>query len=47
MVLTYVGYNETLEDQKEKEEELTIVEERFTTMQSQLQTLLYCSYKYE
>jgi integrase len=40
MVLTYDAYSETLEDQKEKEDKLTIMEERFNSMQSQMQTLL-------
>jgi len=40
MVLTYDAYNETLEEQKEKEDELKIMKEQFNTMQSQMHTLL-------
>jgi hypothetical protein len=40
MVLTYNAYNETLENQKEKEDKLTTIEKQFSAMQSQLQTLL-------
>ena len=40
MVLTYDAYSETLEDQKEKEDKLTIMEERFNSMQSQMQSLI-------
>jgi hypothetical protein len=40
MVLTYDAYSETLENQKEKEVKLTIMEERFNSMQSQMQSLI-------
>jgi integrase len=40
MVLTYDAYNETLENQKEKEDKLTAIEERFNSMQSQMQCLI-------
>ena len=39
MVLTYDAYNETLEGQKQKEDKLAIMEERFNTMQSQIQAI--------
>jgi hypothetical protein len=40
MVLTYDAYSETLESEKQKEDKLTMMEERFNTMQSQMQTLI-------
>jgi hypothetical protein len=40
MILTYDAYNETLKNQKEKEDKLTIMEERFNSIQSQLQNLI-------
>jgi integrase len=40
MVLTYDAYSETLESEKQKEDKLTVMEERFNSMQSQLQSLL-------
>jgi hypothetical protein len=40
MVLTYDAYNETLESQQEKEDKLNVMEERFNTMQSQMQSLI-------
>jgi integrase len=40
MVLHYDSYLETLELEKQKEDKLTVIEERFNTMQTQLQTLL-------
>jgi len=40
MVLTYDAYNETLENQKEKEDRLTIIEKQFNGMQSQIHSLL-------
>jgi predicted nucleic acid-binding Zn ribbon protein len=33
MVLNYDAYNETLEKQREKDDKLTIIEERFNSMQ--------------
>jgi nitrate/nitrite-specific signal transduction histidine kinase len=38
--MTYNAYTETLEDQKEKEDELQTIKEQFNNMQSQLQTLI-------
>jgi hypothetical protein len=40
MVLSYDAYNETIENQKEKEDRLTTIENQFNTMQSQIQSLL-------
>jgi integrase/recombinase XerD len=40
MVLTYDAYNETVESQKEKEDKLNVMEERFDLMQSQMQSLI-------
>jgi hypothetical protein len=40
MVLTYDAYSETLESEKQKEDKLTVMENRFNAMQSQIQTLI-------
>lgn len=40
MVLTYDAYNETLENQKQKEDKVAAFEQRFNTMQSQMQALI-------
>jgi hypothetical protein len=40
MVLTYDAYTETLENQKEKEDKLNVMEEQFNSMQSQMQSLI-------
>jgi hypothetical protein len=40
MVLTYDVYNETLEGQKQKEDELKKIQEQFNNMQSQIHVLL-------
>jgi hypothetical protein len=40
MIMSFEGYQEALESQKEKEDKLTTMEERFNSMQSQMQTLL-------
>jgi hypothetical protein len=40
VLMTYNAYTETLEDQKEKEDELQTIKEQFNNMQSQLQTLI-------
>jgi integrase len=40
MVLTYDAYSETLESEKQKEDKLSMMEERFNTMQTQIQTLI-------
>jgi integrase len=40
MVLTYDAYNETLENQKEKEGKFAGMEERFNTMESQMHSLI-------
>ena len=40
LVLSYDAYNETLEEQKKKEDKLAVMEDKFNTMQSQMQALL-------
>jgi integrase len=40
MVLTYDAYNETLDEQKKKEDKLAVIEGQFNTMQSQMRTLI-------
>ena len=40
MVLTYDAYSETLESEKQKEDKLASIEERFNNMQSQMQSLI-------
>jgi TolA-binding protein len=40
MVLSYDSYNETIENQKEKEDRLTTIENQFNAMQSQIHSLL-------
>ena len=40
MVLTYDAYNETLDEQKKKEDKLAIIEGQFNTMQSQMRALI-------
>jgi uncharacterized tellurite resistance protein B-like protein len=40
MVLTYDAYNETVESQKEKEDKLKVMEERFNLMESQMESLI-------
>jgi hypothetical protein len=40
MVLTYDAYSETLEAEKQKEDKLSIMEERFNNMQSMLEKLI-------
>jgi hypothetical protein len=40
MVLTYDAYNETLDEQKKKEDKLTVIEGQFNTMQSQMHALI-------
>jgi integrase len=40
MVLTYDAYNETLEDQKQKEDQLNTVQLQLNSMQSQIQSLM-------
>jgi BarA-like signal transduction histidine kinase len=40
MVLTYDAYNETIEEQKKKEDKLEMMEEKFNTMQSMMEKLL-------
>ena len=40
MVLTYDAYAETLESEKQNEDKLAMMEERFNTMQSQMQSLI-------
>jgi hypothetical protein len=38
--LTYDAYNETLDEQKKKEDKLTVIEGQFNTMQSQMRALI-------
>ena len=40
MVLTYDAYNETLEEQKQKEDQLNAVQSQLDSMQSQIQSLM-------
>jgi integrase len=40
LVLSYDAYNETLEEQKKKEDKLTVIEHKFNTMQSQMKALI-------
>jgi hypothetical protein len=40
MVLTYDAYNETLEGQKQKEDQLKVVQSQVDKMQSQIQSLM-------
>ena len=40
LILSFAAYNETLEEQKKKEDKLAVIEDKFNTMQSQMQTLL-------
>ncbi len=40
MVLTYDAYSETLQNEKQKEDKINIMEERFGAIQSQLQMLI-------
>src|SRR6187200_1674213 len=40
MVLTYDAYNETLEGQKQKEDQLKVVQSQLDSMQSQIQSLM-------
>jgi hypothetical protein len=40
LVLSYDAYNETLEEQKMKEDKLAVMEDRFNAMQSQMQALI-------
>jgi hypothetical protein len=40
MIMSFEGYQEALESQKEKEDKLTIMEERFNSIQSQMQSLI-------
>ena len=40
MVLTYDAYNETLDEQKKKEDKLAIIEGQFNTTQSQMRALV-------
>jgi ABC-type Fe3+-citrate transport system substrate-binding protein len=40
MIMSFEGYQEALESQKEKEDKLTSMEKQFNNMQSQMQTLI-------
>jgi zinc-ribbon domain len=39
-VLTLTGYSELVEEQKKKEDKLAVMEDKFNTMQSQMQALI-------
>jgi hypothetical protein len=41
MVLRYDGYQESVEKQKENENKLAVMEQRFNSMQSQMQSLIF------
>jgi uncharacterized tellurite resistance protein B-like protein len=40
MVMSFEGYQEALESQREKEDELKLMKDQFNTMQSQMQSLI-------
>ena len=40
LVLSYDAYNETLEEQKKKEDKLAVMEDKFNVMQSQIQSMI-------
>jgi hypothetical protein len=40
MIMSYEGYQEALESQKHKEDEISTMKQQFNSMQSQLQTLM-------
>ncbi len=40
LVLSYDAYNETVEEQKKKEDKLAVMEDKFNLMQSQMQSIL-------
>jgi hypothetical protein len=40
MIMSFDGYQEALESQKQKEDELSTMKQQFNTMQSQLQALI-------
>jgi hypothetical protein len=40
MIMSYEGYQEALESQNKKEDELKVMKEQFNTMQSQIQALI-------
>jgi integrase/recombinase XerD len=40
MIMSHEGYQEALQEQKQKEDELKIMKDQFNTMQSQLQQLI-------
>jgi hypothetical protein len=40
MIMSFEGYQEALESQSKKEDELKVMKEQFNAMQSQMQTLL-------
>jgi hypothetical protein len=44
MVLAYDSYNETLQNQKEKEDKLIPIEQKFESMQEQLQAILVLAF---
>jgi hypothetical protein len=40
MVLTYDAYSQTLQNEKQKEDKINMMEERFNAIQSQMQSLI-------
>ena len=46
MVLTYDAYSETLESEKQKEDKLASIEERFNNMQLMIEKLIAVSTQY-
>jgi hypothetical protein len=40
MIMSFEGYQEALESQSKKEDELKVMKEQFNSIQSQMQTLL-------
>ena len=41
MIMSFEGYQEALELQKQKEDKLSTMKQRFNNIQAQLQTLIY------
>jgi len=44
MIMSFEGYQEALQSQKVKDDKLTIMEERFNSMQSQMQISYSCAW---
>ena len=40
MILSFAGYREALEEQKQKEDKITVMEQQLSSMQSQMQSLM-------